>query len=234
MANEPQISTGIAPNEQSALNPAQETYNRGVHLFQVAQGQRDKGNVQGQQDLLQKSIDHFEEALKLDPDMVEAQSNMGFAYLTLNKYKDATKAFEKALKLDPHHLNTINGLGTTYALRDKYDLATAQFDTLVKLDPGNVQFRFNRASTLQKAKRYAEAEAGYLDALRLEAQHQASLFNLATLYENQHQLDKALPLYQQVKDLDITSTIGLEAVNRIQWIEIELDRQKNRPNRKGY
>lgn len=226
LANDP-LPTTLSDTEQ-ALTTAEEHYNRGVYLFQVAQNQREKGNTNGQHDLLKQSIKNFKSALEQDPQLVEAQSNLGFAYLTLNKHKDAIKAFKKALNLNPQHLNSLNGLGTTYALTNRTEQSLQQFDRLIMLDPGNVQYRFNRASILQKAKRLTEAQSAYQDALKLDPSHQASWFNLATLHENNGQLTEALTGYKKAKAIDITSSIGLESVNRIQWIELERSKQASK------
>lgn len=203
----------------STANNATEAYNRGVYLFQIAQTQAQKGNRQGQKDLLKEAIENFEKALTLDPKLVAAQSNIGFAYLTLEKEKDAEKAFQQALAIDKNHLNTLNGLATTQALRGNNEAALTTFDKLTLLDPGNAEFFFNKGSVLQKAGRPKEAEAAYQEAIRLDANHQQSWFNLATLYENTERFQEAVKAYETTKHLDITTSIGLEATNRLQWLE---------------
>jgi tetratricopeptide (TPR) repeat protein len=203
----------------STQQTAEDKYNRGVYLFQVAQTQASKGNTQGQNDLLKQALNQFEDALELDDTMVEAQSNIGFAYLTLRKEKKAEKAFKKALEIDPNHLNTINGLATTQALRGRTEEALETFNELTLLDPGNAEYFFNKGSALQKANRFNEAEDAYKTAVALDPQHQQSWFNLATLYENNNQFNKAANAYEEVKHLDITTAIGLEATNRLQWLQ---------------
>ena len=96
----------------SALPVGAVDYNKGVELFQIAQVQSEKGNVNGQKQLLKEAIHHFEAALKLNPKLVEAQSNIGFAELTMHQYRRSIEAFQKALSINPKHLNTLNGLST--------------------------------------------------------------------------------------------------------------------------
>ncbi len=153
---------------------------------------------------------------------IEAESNIGFAYLTLKNYKEAIKAFEQTLKWNPNHLNTLNGLGTTYAFDKKETLALESFEKLVKLDPGNAQFFFNQGSVLQRFERYDEAKVAYEKALSLAPQDQRTLFNLASLLDNQGAWAEARPYYVKAKEIAIESPIGLEAFHRIQAIDAQL------------
>ncbi len=170
-----QVEEELAP---AISNQGIDAYNRGVELFQIAQTQAERGNITGQKDLLRESIHNFEKAVELSPDLVEAQSNVGFAWLTLKKYKKAIKAFEKALTINDKHLNTLNGLSTAYAFKGDTDSALETFERLTTLDPGNPQYFFNKASILQKDKRDIDAIEAYKKALHLQPNHQRRLFNL--------------------------------------------------------
>lgn len=194
-------------------------YNEGVELFQIAQIQSEKGNESGQKKLLQESIRRFEQALEKNPALVEAQSNIGFAYLTLRDDKDAIKAFDAALKLNPNHLNSLNGLSTAYAFNGNVQQAIDTFDKLTMLDPGNAEFYFNKGSVLQKAGKFEEAKTAYQEALRVNPSYQRALFNVGTLLENQGQLAEAKTYYEKAKGTEIGNLIGLEAIRRIETIE---------------
>ncbi|MBY0450845.1 MAG: tetratricopeptide repeat protein [Cyanobacteria bacterium] len=197
---------------------ALQEYNKGVELFQVAQIQAEKGNQKGQKTLLTEAIHHFEKALKLNAQLVEAQSNIGFAQLTLRKYSQAEASFKTALKLNPHHINTLNGLATTQALKGDLDQAVKTFDQLLILIPDNPQYWFNKGSVMQRAGKADEAQKAYEKALALEPNDQRSLFNLATLLHNQGQLMQAKPFYEKAKRISISNPIGLECIHRLELI----------------
>ncbi len=214
-----EISQSAPAEENDASLPAGAvTYNKGVELFQIAQVQNEKGNSEGQKKLLKEAIKQFELALGTNPKLVEAQSNIGFAYLTLHDYRKAITAFEKALLINPNHLNTLNGLSTAYAFNKNIDQALKTFNKLTTLDPGNSQYWFNKGSVLQKAGRAQEAEQSYLQALKAQPNDQRTLFNLGTLYENQGELEKARPYYEKAKGVEIGNSIGLEAIRRLEEI----------------
>lgn len=200
-------------------------YNKGVELFQIAQIQAEKGNLNGQRKLLREAIKYFESALKLDAKLVEAQSNIGFAYLTLRDNRRAIQSFERALGLNPHHLNTLNGLSTAYAFNKDVTRAIETFDKLTTLDPANVQYFFNKGSVLQKAGRLAEAEEAYAQALKIQPNDQRANFNMGTLLENQGQLEAAKPYYEKAKSAEVGNPVGLEAIRRLEMIETALRQQ---------
>jgi tetratricopeptide (TPR) repeat protein len=204
---------------QSPTEQAEEQYNRGVEQFQLSQGQAERGNVAGQRSLLKAAISSFESAVKLNPKLIEAQSNIGFAYLTLNDHRKAVRAFESALKLDPKHLNTLNGLATTYSLMNQTDKALLTFNQLTELSPSNPQYFFNKGAVLQKANRLEEARKAYETALKLNPDDQRTLFNLATLLDNLGQTDAARETYQHAKRVDVSSPIGLEAIRRLEMLD---------------
>jgi len=233
----PTTETAAAQAPQSGASTTTDTnlpagavdYNKGVELFQIAQVQSEKGNVNGQKQLLKEAISHFEAALKVNPKLVEAQSNIGFAYLTIHQYHRAIEAFQKALIINPKHLNTLNGLSTAYAFDGKIDDAIKTFNQLTTLDPGNVQYWFNKGSVLQRAGRVDEARTAYEQALKIQPTDQRTLFNLGTLYENQGKLEIARTYYLKAKGIEIGNTIGLEAVQRIETIDAALKHKPNAP-----
>ena len=218
-------------NTDSDTKLALEHYNQGVEYFRLAQFHSDKGNQRGQKKLLKASLKEFETAIKLDSSLVEAQSNIGFVYLTNKKYKDALKAFNKALKINPNHLNTLNGMSTTYAFNGDIDESIKTFDELTLLDPNNAGFFFNKGAVLQKAGRFDSAKMAYEEAIEIDPKHQRSLFNLGTLMENQGHTEKALAFYQKAKSADVSSTIGLESINRIEYIEQTLAEKSSKDSK---
>jgi tetratricopeptide (TPR) repeat protein len=56
------------------------------------------------------AIKEFEEAIRLDPDLIIAYNNLGIVYYSLEQYDDAIKAFEHAVKIDPINLEAQNNL----------------------------------------------------------------------------------------------------------------------------
>lgn len=213
--------------EQSTVESSPETqaladYNQGVELFRAAQLEGAKGDGRSQERILKNAADKFLSALKANPDLLEAQSNLGFVYLTLKKYKNAIAAFQAALIMNDKHLNSLNGLATTFAFNDQITESIVTFDKLTTLAPANADYLFNMGAVLQKAGRIDDARVVYERALKVNPTHQRTLFNMGTLLENQGKSEEALGYYDRAKGAEIGNTVGLEALHRIDAIRQSL------------
>lgn len=201
-------------------------YNKGCELFSIAKAQGQKGNRLGEKQLLKESLKQFQMALTKNPKLTEAQSNIGFVYLTQRDYRKAIDAFEKALAMNSQHVNTLNGLATAYAFNGTIDKAIQTFDKLTVLSPGNSEYYFNKGSVLQKSGRLPEAQKAYESALKIQPSSQFALFNMGTLLENQGKLEEAKAYYEKAKSVEIGNTAGLEAIQRLDEINKELKRKE--------
>src|SRR3974390_309143 len=63
------------------------------------------------QQLFEKGLKEFQEAVAADPKFTVARLNEGVAYLNLQKIDEAKAAFEDALKQDPKNPNAWSSLG---------------------------------------------------------------------------------------------------------------------------
>ncbi len=60
---------------------------------------------------LQEAAAGYQEALRLQPDYVEAHNNLGNVWLAQNKPDAALTHYQLALKLNPRHASAHNNLG---------------------------------------------------------------------------------------------------------------------------
>ena len=63
--------------------------------FQVGSELQDEGRFI-------EAIAEYDEALRLDPDYINAHSNRGLAYYNLGQHERAIQDFDEALRLDPN------------------------------------------------------------------------------------------------------------------------------------
>jgi tetratricopeptide (TPR) repeat protein len=87
-----------------------------------------------------KRLQYAEEALRLDPDNVDALVWKGDAIRTINssRYKEADACFEKALQLDPDNVEALIHVGFINIRRQKNKEAFDCFDRAARLDPTNI------------------------------------------------------------------------------------------------
>jgi lipoprotein NlpI len=88
-----------------------------------------------------RAIADCDEALQLNPKLVEAYGNRGNAYRSNHEYDRALQDFDHALRLKPDFAGGYNGRGWTYRAQGDLDRAIRDFDHAIRLDPG-LRFAF--------------------------------------------------------------------------------------------
>ena len=96
-----------------------------------------------------EAIKEFQTAVKLDPDNIEANMNLGFVALNSGDYALANECFAKVVAADPGNVD--GKLGYAVALRGikEYDKAAKLYDEVLAGAPNN-QLAYYNAATLQE------------------------------------------------------------------------------------
>jgi cytochrome c-type biogenesis protein CcmH/NrfG len=101
---------------------------------------------------LAQDITQLEEALKRDPENLQALISLGNAYFDTNQERKAIETYQKALKIDPKNADVRTDMGIMYRNIKDYDNAVREFRQAAKDNPNHVNSRFNLAIVLQKDK----------------------------------------------------------------------------------
>jgi tetratricopeptide (TPR) repeat protein len=127
----------------AALTKALEFYRRGRERF-------DAGDVSS-------AITAYLESIRLEPNSAEIHLNLGHAYLTSKKDKDAAKAFREAVRLNPELAEAFYGLGFVSFRLTRYKDAMDAFKKATVLAPDMAKAHYGLALSYQ--------ELGKLDLL---------------------------------------------------------------------
>jgi lipoprotein NlpI len=104
-----------------------------------------------------QAIADCDEAIRLNPKLVEAYGNRGNAYRSSREYDRALQDYDHALQLKPDFAGAYNGRGWTYRAQGDLDRAIHDFDQAIRLDPG-LKFAFTgRGSANFIAGRFSQA-----------------------------------------------------------------------------
>ena len=93
----------------------------------------------------------YEQALVLDPGLVDALNNLGFIYLRKTDYVSAGKHFEKAIRLKPDYVDAYYNLACVYALEGKSAQSLSYLKKAVMLDKAEKDWA-GRDQDLQKLR----------------------------------------------------------------------------------
>lgn len=69
------------------------------------------------------AIEHFRQAIHLQPDFLLAREWLGLCYVFTNKYQQAINAYNKLIELKPDYENAYGSLGYVYVQLGQYEKA---------------------------------------------------------------------------------------------------------------
>ncbi len=90
-----------------------------------------------------EALRFFEQAIKLDPNLFEAQMNFGHVTLSFRGYQDAYDAFQKALAVKPKNYDALIALGTAARGLKRFDEAQNRYEQARDVDPKRPEAYFN-------------------------------------------------------------------------------------------
>ena len=203
----------LSPKEEAVV-----LYNEGVRLFQASQDTSTQ-SVGDSYRLRQNAKKAFNNALKLNPELVEAHSNLGYIELAESHAKKAVPYFEKAVALNAKHEASVAGLAIALNESGNPSRAIELLTSLTKWYPESERHWFNLGTIFQQESRNEEAIDAYKRALLVNPKHPPTFFNLATLYHESKQAQSAWTYYERCIQMDPGSALALQSQNRILQLE---------------
>jgi hypothetical protein len=104
-----------------------------------------------------EALQAFQEALRLNPDNVNALFYAGLTYMALEQYEPAQAALEHAQKLAPTDVDVAFQLGVTYFLQQQYDKAEAVFRRVYVSQPQHQNLGYYLGFIEYRKQKYREA-----------------------------------------------------------------------------
>ena len=141
------------------------------------------------------------EALRLDPRLVSAHSNLGVANRTLGHLEAAAQNFAAAAALQPSYADAHANLGVLLTELGRPEQAEAPLRTAAALSPQSAEVRFNLGNALLRQMRFPEAREAYLEAIRLRPAYAEAHGNLAAACKGIGDLDQSLVHYADAANL---------------------------------
>jgi protein O-mannosyl-transferase len=151
---------------------------------------------------LPDAIDHFNQAVQLNPSYAEAQNNLGLALAGTGQLPEAVAHYEKALQLKPAYPEAHSNLGVALADLGRYDEAIRHFAAALKLNPGYADARNDLAVTLASVGRTAEAVDQYREVLKVDPGRADTHYNLGNALVQISRTAEAISEYEEALRLN--------------------------------
>ncbi len=119
----------------------------------------------------------LERSLQLDPNLAEAQFQMGLLAGQEGNRQDARQHWEKAVELQPRHAQALFSLGTVYLESGELAEAESAFSRSLAADPANMKTEYNLALVLNKLGKSEEAKQHFEHYRKMQEQEHATSGN---------------------------------------------------------
>ena len=127
-----------------------------------------------------EAVEHYEQALKINPDFVEARNNLGNCLFQAGRFEEAIAHHERVLQIEPGSLGTHNNLGSALLQAGRVSEAIGQFEQVLRLKPDYPEVHYNLGIALNRANRVSEAIRHFEQALQLRPDYAAARNQLGT------------------------------------------------------
>ncbi len=119
------------------------------------------GLVWNQRSEYDLAIEHFEKALRGQPDSVPVLRNLGESYLMKGQDREAIAVLEKAIKIDHLDKSTLFLLAVSYQNLEQYTEAIGLYERLAAREPTKVEVFYNLGVSYGKAGKLARAHYNF-------------------------------------------------------------------------
>ncbi|GMI02566.1 hypothetical protein TrVE_jg10603 [Triparma verrucosa] len=158
------------------------------------------------------AIEHYKEALRMDPNHLNCHQNLGLALKTIGKIDAAIMEMRTAVKLgEGTDTNSFYNLGNALVSKGGQEEgggaayleeAVSLYREATVLAPGDADIRTNLAITLSHLGRFEEAVTEYFDVMKLQPGDSMTHFNCGNALLEAQNIQGAIEQFRKSLDLD--------------------------------
>jgi tetratricopeptide (TPR) repeat protein len=179
---------------------------------------------------LRTSVAHYEQALRLRPDLGEVWNSLGVAWQKLEQWGRAEECHRDAVRLLPASAQAHNDLASALRGQRKLIGARMALETARQLEPDNPLIAYNLGTTLHELGEVDKAVPHYRRALQLKEGYADASNNLGTALKELGLLEEAISQFRHTLNVELDHTVAyynlseLAAVGRYEFTPEELRR----------
>ncbi len=142
------------------------------------------------------AIEHYRQALKIDPEYPSAWTCLGHALFEEGLFDESVDCMNRAIQIQPGDFQNYSTLGAALAKEGKAVEAIDAYRKALELQPDNPEVCFHLAELLASQKQFTEAIQFYEATLRLQPDYAEAQSGLADALAAQGQFEEAIGHYQ--------------------------------------
>ena len=143
------------------------------------------------------AIPEYQKTLQLKPGLYQAELNLGILLLRAKRAAEARPHLQAAVEAKPKEFRAQWHLAEALLATGDAAQAEPHFQAAVELDGKSAAAQLGFGRALAKQNRLSEAAEHFRKASELDSSFNDALLELASLYEQGHQPDEAIAIYQK-------------------------------------
>ena len=214
---------------QPPANAAADTKANAYYNYVMGRVYAELAAAEGNRDYINKSLEHYKEALKLDPGVSVIYDELTTLYLEIRRPADGAAFAEDLLKQNPENLHARKMLGRIYLqlasggrqgrTNEEYlKKAIEQFQTITQKDPKDADSWVTLGELYDASNNSAEAEKSFQTALKLEPDNEDALSKMAEMYSNHGDNAKATELLKQLAEKNPSDRTYRELAQQLEQV----------------
>jgi tetratricopeptide (TPR) repeat protein len=149
-------------------------------------------------DSYSKAREVAERALKMDANLTEAHSSLGWSSVLYDwDWADAEKKFRRAIELNPGDSESHWGYGTYFAAMGQFDECINEFNQALKLDPLHLPINGELGHILINSRRYNEAMRQLQRTLEMDPNFGHAHFYIGRLIALEGRYEEAIASFKK-------------------------------------
>ncbi|HVM59723.1 MAG TPA: tetratricopeptide repeat protein [Verrucomicrobiae bacterium] len=146
---------------------------------------------------VREAVQEYEQALRLDPDNVEAHNNLGNNLLRSGKIQEAIGQYEQTLRLKPDFAEAHDNLGLARQESGNISEAMEQYEQAFRLQPDKAMAHVDFGIALERTGKLREAIGHYEEALRIEPDSAEAHYNMGIALARLGRTSEAIGQFEQ-------------------------------------
>ncbi|REJ92440.1 MAG: tetratricopeptide repeat protein [Planctomycetota bacterium] len=205
----------ISADDVIAIEGSIEYFTKAIEADPTAVDFNARGLAWSHEGKLERSIEDFNEAIRLDPQQARFWSDRGVSRHRLGDLDGAIADYTEAIRLDPGESHFWFSRGLARAYQRDYDRAVEDYDEAIQRDPRNFIYFHSRGASLSSRGDYDKAIADYDKALELNPDYAPTYYNRASASEKKGNFKQATDDYLEALRL---APLYTDALNNFAWL----------------
>ena len=161
-----------------------------------------QGNVLMMLGQVDRAIETYSHAIKLNPNNTYTYNNRGSAYESKNSFDCAIADYTKAIQLNPNYAEAYFNRGVAYGETGDYDHAIVDYTKAIQLKPDFAAAYTNRGAAYLKIGKLEQVINDHNRAIELKLDYTDAYFNRGVAYGKKGDYDRAIADYTKAIQLN--------------------------------